>query len=315
MDATQVLRPIDATAILPPVDATHIFSPIEATQAIAPVYATQVFQPLNATQVIRPIDAAQALPPIGATQVLPAVAGVRPPEIDPRFQPAPPTVTGTNELHTAVLPDDGYFRPAQPRRTGSIAAVGIAFLAAGIRAPYLSLLIFAAVVLICRVVGQLVDDFHLRRELAGQRRKHDAVVVAARSPLTVIKALFSSIPQLLVGLFAAIIIGALGSYVLGENSPIPPLSCAANGSGCELERTALLAATLATAFVVTWFGTYSRITRYGARTALNAVAPGKAAIAVVIVAILAAALLIYFGVAADPRPLTNWWPGSPPPIL
>jgi len=286
--------------------------------AVIDWHATQVLPP----QAINPMPAAAALvsppPAFGAVPQYPHTAAnipgahaagsanhlaalgvgygtMQPQHLPPGYGPLP-----------AEEPFRVYQRPELPKRTGVLAACAVPLLIAGVQAPLIAFSVFAVAVVMVRIVGTFVNDLHLRRELAGEARNSDAAVVAARSPLTLIRGIVGSLPQLLVGLGVGLLLMALGWWATGESGPLPI-------AGDWLHQAILGFAMLA-AMLITWFGTHSYLTRYGARSVLNTIAPGRGGIVLIILAALLALYLLY-GLLVEPTGDINWWPGGPPPLL
>jgi hypothetical protein len=187
-----------------------------------------------------------------------------------------------------------------------LAALAVPLIIAAAQAPIVAFGVFAVLVVLLRIVGTFADDLHMRRELAGQVRQSDAAVVVARSPLTLVRGIVGALPQLLVGLGSGLLIMALGWWTTGAYGVLP--------LAAAWVHPAILALAMVVGLAITWFGTHSYLTRYGAREVLQVIAPGKAGVVVVIVAVLLALFLLY-GLLVEPTGTINWWPGVAPPLL
>jgi len=269
-------------------------APVVPGQPVPLGYVQQYPAPVMAGQVVP----GQALP----SQALPGQAL-------PGSQPYPyqPGATG-GIVSPEAASTPAYQRPLIPKRTGLIAALAVPLLLLGAQAPVVAFMLFAAIVIVLRIVGTFVNDLHVRRELAGEIRSSDTAYVAARAPLTLLRGIIGALPQLLVGLGAGILLMAFGWRAFGANSFLP---IDEHWVGAH---QAVVALAMLAALVLTWFGTHSTLTRYGARVALRTIAPGRAGIAFGIVAALLALYLLY-GLLIEPVGAINWWPGSPPPML
>jgi len=296
-DATRVIAPqaVDTNATqvfaaqvgLPAADATQVFAPMP----LAPGQLTSSV-PHRASALGRPVVAAPQ-PYLGA----PGVPAAPQPVLQPMPVPAP----------MAPAPFPVYQRPALAKRQGALAALALPLVVLGAQAPLLAFGIFAFLVVLCRIVGTFVNDLHLRRELAGEVRHNDAAVVAARSPLTLIRGIVGALPQLLVGFGSGLLVMALGWWGLGVNGPFPL-------SG-DWVHPAVLALAMTVALLITWFGTHSWLTRYGARSVLNTVAPGRVGgWIVVILGLVLTGYLVYQLLSGSVGEI-NWWPGVAPPLL
>ena len=325
----QVVPPA-ATQVISPV-ATQVVSPT-ATQPVSPA-ATQVI-PTAATQIVSP--AATQVIPAMATQVISPVAPVLAPVVVQYPQPGPAAPQASPDFGPQA-----YRRPLVPKRTGLLLAFALPFVLAAAQAPLITVGCFAVVVIIARIIGTIVNDLHTRRELAGYERKSDSGIVAARAPLALLRGVLGAIPQLLVGGFAGLLVMAAGWWAFGAGRIMileraDAESVAAGGLNAPIVFAGVLAVAMAALMAVTWFGTHSALTRYGARVALNGVAPlryqagavrpgggttvvprGRVGVVTVLLAVvaLAVAALLFYRLFSSPVGAISWWPASAPPSL
>jgi len=121
-----------------------------------------------------------------------------------------------------------------------------------------------------------------------------------------LRGIIGALPQLLVGVGSGLLVMALGWWVTGSRGPLPL-------TGTWIHPT-IMAVAMLVALLLTWFGTHSWVTRYGARVVLQKVAPGNVGIAIIVLALFVTGYLL-FALLLNPAAAINWWPGVAPPLL
>ncbi|MBM7479992.1 serine/threonine-protein kinase [Oerskovia jenensis] len=217
-----------------------------------------------------------------------------------------------------VISAPGYARPAHRRRAGTVAALGLPLVLLAGTSPGLAFVLLALVVVVLRVVGVGADSFHGRRERKGVQRS-DGARAAVAVPWYALRAVVGAVPSLLVALCGGVLL-VVGSWWLlapGMLVLAPQQSVEARSVGGANEPwvfTVVLCVAMAVTVLLAWFGPLSGLTRYGARTTLAHVAPGRVgAIFLVLVGLVLAALVLFaFG---DGAPI-DWapFPGPPPSL-
>ena len=164
--------------------------------------------------------------------------------------------------------EDGYSRPALARRLGMATAWAVITVAAGMVYPGWALIVVSALFLGLRVIGEIADRFHERRELNGVRRT-DVFVAIISSPWHVLKSCFTILPSLATAVSAALIVGGLLWWLVS----LQPLTGLLRFFGSVDGEPVIYRAVLAIAFgifvVLLWFGPFSATTRYGLRVVGN----------------------------------------------
>lgn len=213
---------------------------------------------------------------------------------------------------------EGGSEPPPPlRRVGSVLAIGVLLATAGSGWPGLALLAAVVLATLARSVGLDVLALQARRARRGERRGETARAVAGW-PWYLLRAVLGVLPAALVAVSAVVVVGGVGWWAIGTGRwPIAPLqpgevSGGLPGTQAWVER-ALLVLAVVLGLLLVWFGPMSRTTRLGARFALAAVAPPRAAVVVLVLLALAGA-----GVLATIVVLGQdvvWWPLPGPPDL
>ncbi|WP_243890748.1 serine/threonine-protein kinase [Cellulomonas dongxiuzhuiae] len=203
-----------------------------------------------------------------------------------------------------------YERPPARRRWGSLLALGLVVVLAGMLYPVLTLATVLVLVVVVRTVGGTVEAMHGRRERRGVRRG-DGLVAVLSTPWYLLRAVLGVLPSLLVGGAVVLIVGGLGWWLLGsgrwEIGGSPP--------GQEPQgQTAMLVVAVLVAIAVAflWWGPLSRMTRTGARRTLAGVAPGPVGALVVVVVALVLGVVLTNQVL-DVQPIS--WSPLPTPTL
>ncbi|MBE7699230.1 protein kinase [Oerskovia sp. Sa1BUA8] len=217
-----------------------------------------------------------------------------------------------------VIPAPDYVRPAHRRRTGTVLALGLPLVLLAGTYPGLAFVLLAVVVVALRVVGVGADSLHRRRERKGAQRS-DGVRTAVATPWYALRALVGAVPSLIVALCGGVLL-VVGSWWLlapGVLVLAPQQSVEARSVGGVNEPwvfTVVLCAAMAVTVLLAWFGPMSGLTRYGARTTLAHVAPGRVgAIFLVLTGLVLAAIVLFSWGAGAP---VVWapFPGPPPSV-
>ncbi|WP_206074519.1 protein kinase domain-containing protein [Antribacter gilvus] len=204
-----------------------------------------------------------------------------------------------------------YQAPTYLRRRGTIAAVALPIVVLGATRPGLAFAILVVLVVTARLSGVVVDEFHARRVRRGVGR-FDGTVTALKTPWHLVRAVFGSLPALLVAACAAVLTVMIGLWLFapGRVIIVPQTSVEARSVGGMNEPivdTWVLAAALLMAVLVAWFGPAASGTRSGARPLLALVAPGWLGSAVIVGIALVLAWLALSDWLAEPLAVT-WWP-------
>ncbi|MFF3066499.1 serine/threonine-protein kinase [Oerskovia sp. NPDC057915] len=217
-----------------------------------------------------------------------------------------------------VISAPDYARPAHRRRTGTVAALGLPLVLLAGTYPGVAFVLLAAVVVVLRVVGVGADSFHGRRERKGVQRS-DAVRSAVAVPWYALRAVVGAVPSLLVALCGGVLL-VVGSWWLlapGMLVLAPQQSVEARSVGGVNEPwvfTVVLCVAMAVTVLLAWFGPLTGLTRYGARTTLAHVAPGRVgAIFLVLAGLVLTAMVLFSlgdGASIDWAP----FPGPPPSL-
>lgn len=217
-----------------------------------------------------------------------------------------------------VVSAPGYARPAHRRRAGTVAALGLPLVLLAGTYPGVAFVLLAAVVVVLRVVGVGADSFHGRRERRGVQRS-DGVRSVVAVPWYALRAVVGAVPSLLVALCGGVLL-VVGSWWLlapGMLVLAPQQTVEARSVGGANEPwvfTVVLCFAMAVTVLLAWFGPLSGLTRYGARTTLAHVAPGRVGAIFLVLAGLVLTAMVLFSLG-DGTPI-DWvpFPGPPPSL-
>ncbi|WP_454042853.1 protein kinase domain-containing protein [Cellulosimicrobium sp. Marseille-Q8652] len=262
-------------------------------------------------------------PPTGPTRVVAPV--VVPP-------PLPVSHTQVNDGRTVAVPAAGpadpdllddlgappadeegeplYVRPVPAPRRAALALLAVPLVLLGAMFPGLAFGALALFVVLARVVGVTTESLHTRRERRGPQRSDTARSVAA-SPWYVVRALLGALPSLLVAACAGVLVVVAGWWLLEADRWV--VVAGADGGNSPVVTTVLLAVAMLAAVVLAWLGPLTYLTRYGTRTALARLAPGRTGTLVLLVVGVALVVGCLVLLASD-RPV-EWWPFPGPPDL
>lgn len=265
-------------------------------------------------------------PPTGPTAVVDRVV---PPVVPP---PLPASQTQVNDGRTVAVPADHapdpdlldelgaphvdaaeeplYARPVPARRGAVLLALAAPLVLLGATYPGVAFGLVALLVVLARVVGVTTESLHTRRERRGVQRSDTARSVVA-SPWYALRALLGAVPSLLVAGCAGVLVVVAGWWLLASDRWVV-VEGDDGGNAPVVTTVLLLVATLAVV-VLAWVGPLTYLTRYGTRTALARVAPGRAGTLVLVGAGLALTVVCVVLLASG-RPV-EWWPFPGPPDL
>lgn len=202
---------------------------------------------------------------------------------------------------------DGYVRPPAYPRWGSLVAASGLVVAAGALWPLVAAAVVVALLVVVRTVGSDVEAMHTRRMRRGVSR-WDLPRAVVTVPWHLVLSVLGLVPALVVAAAGTVVVGGLTWRFAGA-----ALSPAAPGAELTGSAVGVVTGVVVLLFVVlVWFGPLGRTTRVGARRTLAALAPGRVGAAVVVIACLVAAAVL-FSRLADGAPIT-WWPAPPPSV-
>lgn len=290
------------------------------TEAL-PVRARALPDPRQARQVA----ATTQLPSAGSTAYLPAAqtparqvqpapqpaqhAWVDPFAGQPPRQPTPAPVERPQQWPGTVASErEGDPRIGLPRRTEVLLALLLLVVGGAATAPLLTLCVALVASVVARTVDRSMTATVMRRYSYG-RRRGDAAVAAAKSPLHLLGAVGSTLLSLIlpavVGVSAVVVTG-LALWQLDSSGT--------GGTGSPFEHPLALAAGGLVTALVTWWGPGSPSLRRGARSLVRTVT-GVPPVRVALTVALALLGLWLLGAAVTAGQAWTWWPltGSPVP--
>lgn len=182
---------------------------------------------------------------------------------------------GEPQLSDQQLAPEFYQRPKLRPRPLIFGTAALAVMALGARQPYDTLIITLLALLVFSVTGAIWDAFHTRREYKGQT-KHEVMMAVLWFPWRVIRGALGIALTLLLGLAAAVPVGAgmlWGFQTMGND---------ASGTASTGQYMLTLAVMWVILLSLMWFGPLPRNTREGGRYFMQVVVPGKIATAVLV---------------------------------
>ncbi len=306
--ADEVMQALELYAAHRPVtDAltTYVPSPRRDTGPVTPSHpwAATAAAPTAEPTRRSPRPAATQVQPVDPTRVQPAASGQ---PWSPPPAPAPTDGAGWGPSEGRPSP---YGPPApqrypvthdprinRPSRTGTISALGLAFVALSALAPLAAWGVLALWSVLARTTDHSITSLVLRRHETGPRRS-DVVVSVLTSPWHLLRGALGTALALLLPVGFAVAATVITASVLTEfstlaadyNHPVP----VAVGS-------------LLGAFVA-WWGPGGVSLRRGSRTIVRAVLPSVALtqVVVAVVGVGGTALLAYAVLQGQP---VSWWP-------
>ncbi|RXR26958.1 serine/threonine protein kinase [Oerskovia turbata] len=344
--AVPVPRPTPTAPSIPPLAATQIIANDGRTVAVPTMPPTSMpptaMSPTAVQPAVQQPTLRQPPAPSAPPGAYPPAQGPYPPPSQGPYapQPAPPAdapasgrrkgrgaqVAGTeggDPLDAFGQPlgevsASGYARPAHRRRAGTVAALGLPLVLLAGTYPGIAFVLLAVVVVVLRVVGVGADSFHGRRERKGVQRS-DGVRSVVAVPWYALRAVVGAVPSLLVALCGGVLL-VVGSWWLlapGMLVLAPQQTVEARSVGGANEPwvfTVVLCVAMVVTVLLAWFGPLSGLTRYGARTTLAHVAPGRVGAIFLVLAGLVLAAIVLFPLG-DGAPI-DWapFPGPPPSL-
>ncbi|MFI2705019.1 protein kinase domain-containing protein [Cellulosimicrobium composti] len=270
-------------------------------------------------------------PPTGPTQVVPPAAvvpagwtgqaAVVPPPLptsqsqvnDGRTTAVPVDPDLMDELGAPPLGDDGeplYVRPVPPARRTALLLLAAPLVLLGAMYPGVAFVVLSVLVVLARVVGVTTESLHARRERRGVSPRDTARAVAA-SPWYVVRALVGALPSLLVAACAGVLVVVAGWWLLESDRWV--VAAGADGGNSPVVTTVVLCVAALAAVVLAWAGPLTYLTRYGTRTALARLAPGRTG--TLVLAGVGLVLTVVCVVLLAGGPEVAWWPFPGPPSL
>lgn len=209
-----------------------------------------------------------------------------------------------------------YVPPEPARRVGTVAALGLPFLAFGLARPGAALAAAAVVAVLVRSVGLDIEGLHRRRVRHGERPA-DVAGAALIWPWYLVRAVLGVVPAVVVGAAVMVMVGGVvwwltgaGHVVVAAPGPDEPVGVIAHNA--VWVGRAAVGLLVAIGLAMLWFGPMARATRTGARWVLAGVAPGRTgALVAVVVGLAVAAVLAATMLGQD----VVWWPLGGPPDL
>lgn len=199
-----------------------------------------------------------------------------------------------------------------------MAAAGAAFVAFGASRPGVALAVAIGLAVLLRAVGVAVGALHARRAKRGVR-SGDAALRVLAAPWYLLRGAVGVLPSTLVAASTVVVLGGLAWWTLGTGRWVLVAPPDGQDPG-DLPGNAawvgwlVLAGVTLLGLLLLWFGPLTRTTRLGARWALGAVLPGRAA-TVAAVSVLLALAAVLAAVTFAERLEVDWWPLSDAPDL
>lgn len=221
-------------------------------------------------------------------------------ERDGQIYPAAGAELGDEFGNEYEEPEAAYERELPPRRIGPFVAAALAIVAFACLAPFLTLIVVAAVFVGFSVIGVVWDAFQSKREQRGVRKREGAMATLA-FPWHVLKGFGLELPSLVFSVAPALLLGGILYWIaVGE------ISRDAANSMENTERIIVLAAPALLFLLLAWYGPLTNHTRTGGRLLMKGLFPGKFATMILVLLLLGIAAYVGF-VVWQGEPI-NWWP-------
>lgn len=220
------------------------------------------------------------------------------------------------ELADEAYDELAYYPPPPARRTGTVAALALPFLALGLGRPGAAFVAALVVATLLRSVELDVEAIERRRVRRGPRPS-DRLRALLSWPWYLVRGALGVVPVLVVGGAVVVLVGGVLWWLIEAGhwtvAPLVP------GQGSGLLRgnlpwvgRAWVGVVAAVGLAMVWFGPMARTHRDGARRVLAKAAPGvPGVLAAVVVGVAVAAIVATAMLGQD----VVWWPlGGPPDI-
>ena len=218
-----------------------------------------------------------------------------------------------DDLGAPPVGEDGeplYVRPVPAARRTALLLLAAPLVLLGVLYPGVGFVVLSVLVVLARVVGVTTESLHARRERRGVSPR-DTMRAVAASPWYVVRAAVGALPSLLVAACAAVLVVVAGWWLLESDRWV--VVEGADGGNSPVVTTVILGLASLAAVVLAWAGPLTHLTRYGTRTALARLAPGRTGTLVLAGVGLALTVLCVVLLAGDPE--VTWWPFPGPPSL
>ena len=218
-----------------------------------------------------------------------------------------------DDLGAPPLGEDGeplYVRPVPAARRTALLLLAVPLVLLGGTYPGVAFVVLSVLVVLARVVGVTTESLHARRERRGVSSR-DTVRAVAASPWYVVRALVGALPSLLVAACAAVLVVVAGWWLLESDRWV--VVEGPDGGNAPVVTTVLLCLAAVAAVTLAWVGPLTHLTRYGTRTALARLAPGRTGTLVLAGLGLVLTVVSLVLLAGDPG--VTWWPFPGPPSL
>lgn len=220
------------------------------------------------------------------------------------------------ELADEAYDELAYYPPPPARRTGTVAALALPFLALGLARPGAAFVAALVVAVLLRSVELDAEAIERRRVRRGPRPS-DRLRALLTWPWYLVRGALGVVPVLVVGGAVVVLVGGVLWWLIEAGhwtvAPLVP------GQGSGLLRgnlpwvgRAWVGVVAAVGLAMVWFGPMARTHRDGARRVLAKAAPGvPGVLAAVVVGVAVAAIVATAMLGQD----VVWWPlGGPPDI-
>ena len=284
--------PVRSRVLPTAAETTHLPSAMPAT-SVLPVARTE---PPRPAAPVAHSPSHQSPPPPQQQAWVDPFAGRAP---EPRHEVVPPPQAWPGTVPTER---EGDPRIGRPRRTGVLAGLLATIVGAAAMAPLLTLVLVLLGCVLARTVDQSMTATVMRRYTYGRRRS-DAAVATAKSPLhlagALLTTLFALVLPALVGLSAVIVAGLV-------------IAQATSAAAQSFEHPAALATGALVTALMAWWGPGSPSLRRGTRSLVRGLT-GVSAVRVGLAVLLGLLGIGLLATALMNGAVTTWWPlGSSP---